>query len=256
MAVRWGPELITIYNDAYAPLLGERHPRVFGRPTREVWPEIYDRLGPLCHSILRGESGGFFAEDHPWLIQRYGVPEEARFTISYSPIPDAGAESGVGGILVTVFETTERVRNEKHVARAHHAARSRSAAAHPRARPHLAGVGRPARCFQLRGLFHQRQPGLDRPARLERGRNQGAARQQAASSRRRSRRHRRPRAAGAGRADGAHGEPLPPPRRFLALDRLDHDRRRRADLCRRPSRHAPRRRPPSGCAPASSNCAR
>ena len=112
MAVRWGPELITIYNDAYAPLLGERHPRVFGRPTREVWPEIYDRLGPLCHSILRGESGGFFAEDHPWLIQRYGVPEEARFTISYSPIPDAGAESGVGGILVTVFETTERVRNE------------------------------------------------------------------------------------------------------------------------------------------------
>src|SRR6476646_10853277 len=112
MAVRWGPKLITIYNDAYAPLLGERHPRVFGRPTREVWPEIYDRLGPLCHSILRGESGGFFAEDHPWLIQRYGVPEEARFTISYSPIPDAGAESGVGGILVTVFETTERVRNE------------------------------------------------------------------------------------------------------------------------------------------------
>src|SRR5690349_11896959 len=80
MSVRWGPELIMIYNDAYAPLLGDRHPRVLGKPLREVWPEIFDELGPLHLSILQGERGGFFAEDHLWRIQRYGVTEDARFT--------------------------------------------------------------------------------------------------------------------------------------------------------------------------------
>ena len=82
MAVRWGPDLVTIYNDAYAPVLGERHPRALGRPAREVWPEIWHDLGALSESILRGERPGFFAADHPWLIRRYGVPEEAHFTIS------------------------------------------------------------------------------------------------------------------------------------------------------------------------------
>ena len=70
MAVRWGPDFITLYNDAYAPVLGERHPRALGRPACEVWPELWHDLGPLTESILRGERPGFFAEDHPWLIQR------------------------------------------------------------------------------------------------------------------------------------------------------------------------------------------
>ena len=113
MAVRWGPDLVTIYNDAYAPLLGDRHPRALGRPAREVWPEIWPELGPLTESILRGDRPGFFAEDHPWAIQRYGVTEEARFTISYSPIADATAPDGIGGVLVTAFETTVRVHKEE-----------------------------------------------------------------------------------------------------------------------------------------------
>jgi PAS domain S-box-containing protein len=117
MAVRWGPHLIMIYNDAYAPLLGDKHPASFGRPTRETWPEIWDRLGPLSESILRGERKNFFAVDHLWLLQRNGVLEEARFTISYSPVPDPTAPNGIGGLLTTVFETTERVRAEKRLRR-------------------------------------------------------------------------------------------------------------------------------------------
>src|SRR5581483_279915 len=93
-------------------ILDERHPRALGAPTREVWPEIYDRLGPLNDAILRGERSPFFAEDHPWLIKRHGIAEEARFTVSYSPIPDPQAANGIGGILTTVVETTQRVRNE------------------------------------------------------------------------------------------------------------------------------------------------
>ena len=113
MSVRWGPQLIVIYNDAYAALLGDRHPRALGKPLRETWPEIYSQLGPLNEAILRGERESFFAEDHLWLIHRYGVPEEARFTISYSPIPDSSSPNGIGGVLATAFETTDRVRKEK-----------------------------------------------------------------------------------------------------------------------------------------------
>src|SRR5215813_980851 len=47
MAIRWGPELILIYNDAYRPILRDKHPEALGRPLREVWWEVYSELGPL-----------------------------------------------------------------------------------------------------------------------------------------------------------------------------------------------------------------
>jgi len=36
MMIWWGPELVTLYNDACRPMLGTRkHPRALGRPGRE-----------------------------------------------------------------------------------------------------------------------------------------------------------------------------------------------------------------------------
>jgi PAS domain S-box-containing protein len=113
MTLRWGEDLVQIYNDAYAHLLGDKHPHALGRPTREVWPEIWDQFGPMSLAILHGERAGFFGVDHPWTVKRHGVWEDATFTVSYSPVPDPTAPNGIGGLLVTTFETTERVRNEK-----------------------------------------------------------------------------------------------------------------------------------------------
>jgi PAS domain S-box-containing protein len=114
MAIRWGPELVLIYNDAYRPILRDKHPEALGRSLREVWWEIYPELGPLNEAILRGERKAFFAEDHPWAVRRQGaIVEDARFTISYSPIPDEASPHGIGGILTTCVETTARVRKEE-----------------------------------------------------------------------------------------------------------------------------------------------
>jgi PAS domain S-box-containing protein len=114
MAVRWGTELISIYNDAYIPILGDKHPAALGLPTREIWAEVYDELGPITESILSGERASFFATDHLWKIRRHGpLREDARFTISYSPIPDTTAPNGIGGVLVTCVETTARVQSEQ-----------------------------------------------------------------------------------------------------------------------------------------------
>src|SRR6185437_8831201 len=60
---------------------------------------------------------GFFENDHLWRVRRHGVTEEAFFTISYSPIPDFQTEGGIGGVLIAVVETTERVRNEQNLRR-------------------------------------------------------------------------------------------------------------------------------------------
>lgn len=112
MAIRWGPELVVLYNDAYRPILGDKHPAALGRPLRAVWGEIYDDLGPLNEAILHGERPAYFAEDQVWYVQRGAGTEEARFTISYSPIPDPTAPHGIGGILTTCVETTQRMRTE------------------------------------------------------------------------------------------------------------------------------------------------
>jgi PAS domain S-box-containing protein len=114
MAVRWGPEFLTIYNDAYIPILGDKHPGALGKPASEVWAEIYDELGPINEAILSGERPSFFAADHLWKIRRHGpLREDGRFTISYSPIPDRTAPNGIGGVLVTCIETTARVQGEQ-----------------------------------------------------------------------------------------------------------------------------------------------
>jgi two-component sensor histidine kinase len=114
MAVRWGPDFVMIYNDGYRPILGDKHPRALGLPFREVWPEVQTELLGLHESILSGERSAFFQEDLLLRIQRHGSQwEDARFTISYSPIPDDTAATGVGGVLITVVETTNRVQMEE-----------------------------------------------------------------------------------------------------------------------------------------------
>ena len=43
----WGPELVAIYNDAYRPVFGSKHPAALGMPARQCWSEVWDVLEPL-----------------------------------------------------------------------------------------------------------------------------------------------------------------------------------------------------------------
>lgn len=110
----WGPEFVALYNDAYAPTIGDKHPSALGRPARESWTELWDDLGPLLQKVLlTGET--IFAKDRPFYIERHGYPESVYFDISYSPVHD---ELGiVCGVLCIVDETTDRVAAERALAR-------------------------------------------------------------------------------------------------------------------------------------------
>ena len=108
MVAMWGRDLIQIYNDAYAGLIGPKHPDALGRAARESWAEFWDLSGPVIQQVLDGETRTFV--DVPQAIAKNEVRENRWFTNCYSPLRD---EKGViAGVLVTLLETTERVRSE------------------------------------------------------------------------------------------------------------------------------------------------
>ena len=112
MFVWWGKALINLYNDAYRPFLGTKHPDALGRSAREVWAEIWDQIGPRTEAVLeRAEST--FDEALLLIMERYGYPEETYFTFSYSPIWDD--QGGVGGLFCAVTEETSRIIGERRL---------------------------------------------------------------------------------------------------------------------------------------------
>ncbi|MCW2537260.1 MAG: Serine phosphatase RsbU, regulator of sigma subunit [Modestobacter sp.] len=105
MLLMWGPELVMIYNDGYAPTLGARHPAALGRRVPDIWSDVWPDIAGLVEDVLAG--GVTFAEDLPLVMTRHGFTEETAFTFSYSPVMEPGGR--VAGVLNTVVETTPRV---------------------------------------------------------------------------------------------------------------------------------------------------
>ncbi len=112
MMIWWGPELLNFYNDAYTPILRDKHPAALGMPAPELWPEIWDFAGPLARGIMEGGPATWM-EDVQLFIKSGAISEETYFTFSYSPIP--GSEGGVAGLLNTVQETTQKVQGERQI---------------------------------------------------------------------------------------------------------------------------------------------
>ena len=109
----WGPELCALYNEAYAPTIGDKHPRVLGRPAREGWTELWDDLEPLLRSVVE-QGQPVHAKDRPFYIERAGgLGEQVFFDINYSPVYEA--DGSIGGALCIVSETTKRVMAEKEM---------------------------------------------------------------------------------------------------------------------------------------------
>ena len=107
----WGEQLITFYNDACLPLRGIR-PEALGQPLPQVWAEIWDVASPLVTQARHGEAT--YVQDVPvWIVQRKDYPEETWWNASFSPVM---AETGdVGGVLIVIHETTERVFGEQRL---------------------------------------------------------------------------------------------------------------------------------------------
>jgi signal transduction histidine kinase/FixJ family two-component response regulator len=112
MFIWWGKERINLYNDAYIPMLGKRHPWALGQPARNVWYEIWNILGPQSETILQEGKASWY-DQKLLIMERNGYPEETYFTFSHSPIPDDAG--GVGGIFCACTEDTHQVLNQRRL---------------------------------------------------------------------------------------------------------------------------------------------
>ena len=106
ICIYWGKDLTLLYNDAWSPIPGDKHPWALGRPAKEVWKEIWHLIGPLFQQVLTtGE--GTFRKDELLPMHRHGYTEECYFDYTFSPIRGAGG--AVEGVFNAVTETTYRV---------------------------------------------------------------------------------------------------------------------------------------------------
>lgn len=114
MFLWWGTELIQFYNDAYRPSLGNqgKHPKALGQQGKDCWPEIWPIIKPLIDKV-KGGGEATWQEDALIPIFRNGHLEDVYWTFSYSRVIDGVGE--VGGVLVTCFETTDKVKTQQNI---------------------------------------------------------------------------------------------------------------------------------------------
>jgi len=112
MIVWWDEDLWFLYNDAYLPLLGSKHPAL-GKPGEQVWTEIWDIIGPMLASVM-STGKATWSEDLLLPMNRHGYWEETYWTYSYSPLHDD--DGTVRGVFTAVSDMTDRVIGERRLA--------------------------------------------------------------------------------------------------------------------------------------------
>lgn len=101
--VAWGDDLISLYNDGYLPILGDK-PIGIGKPFRELWAEIWNEFRPIVEATVRGEPQFFV--DMPIALAGRSV-SIGYFSFSYTPLRDDHWR--IGGFYCAAVETTAQV---------------------------------------------------------------------------------------------------------------------------------------------------
>ncbi|WP_416058625.1 PAS domain S-box protein [Stenotrophomonas maltophilia] len=113
MYLVWGPELIFLFNDAYAPILGPRLDHAMGAPLRSLWADAWPAVREPIEQAFAGQGSRF--ENVPVAMSRYGVPEDTWWTFSFSPL--YGEDEQVAGAFCVTKEVTGMVVAQDRLAR-------------------------------------------------------------------------------------------------------------------------------------------
>jgi PAS domain S-box-containing protein len=112
----WGPAMTVFYNDAYQPLMAEKHPGALGQPAKECWSEAWHIIGPQFEAVIQ-HGKKFYFEDVLVPVVRQGSLRDVYWTYSYSPVRDsAGA---IAGVLIVCHDVTERTLANQKLQEAH-----------------------------------------------------------------------------------------------------------------------------------------
>jgi signal transduction histidine kinase/DNA-binding response OmpR family regulator len=105
-------ELFLLYNDAYIPILGDRHPAALGQRGQYAWWDVWEPVRPMLISVIR-TGQATWSRDLMLPILTEGRRRERYFTFTYSPL--VGEDGTTFGIICPSFETTERVLSERRL---------------------------------------------------------------------------------------------------------------------------------------------
>ena len=106
--VFWGEELVQFYNDAFIPLLAERHPTGLGQRAMDCWSDAWQIAGPNLRRVMDDRETVYY-EDMVVPIMRDGRMQDIRWTYSYSPI--FGSSGDMAGVLVICQDITRQVNS-------------------------------------------------------------------------------------------------------------------------------------------------
>lgn len=111
-AMYWGPEYIAIYNEAYVPMAGQKHPQLMGQSYKVAWEEIWSEIEPIFQSAWQSGQATM-KNDHRLIVNRHGFEEETFF--SWSIVPLVGDDGTVVGLYNPAFENTRRKVAERRM---------------------------------------------------------------------------------------------------------------------------------------------
>ena len=104
--ILWGKDLIHFYNDSYIPILESiGKSSLIGLTAKNSFPDIWDKIEHLLADTLKGNS--VFKKDYEFIFNKNGKQVKCYFDFSYNPIKLSDGK--VGGVFVSVNETTEKV---------------------------------------------------------------------------------------------------------------------------------------------------
>ncbi len=109
--IHWGLDLISIYSDAFIPLIGDAHPMLLGNSVN-AFPDLWRTAGEIITGVMdTGEP--VWQEDLLFFIERRSHAEERHLQASFSPVWDDSGD--IGGVCCLFTDTTSRVIAERQL---------------------------------------------------------------------------------------------------------------------------------------------
>lgn len=119
----WGEQMVMLYNDAFIPLLTDRHPAL-GRLGRAFWTDVWPVVGEQLEAVVR-DGRVFLFEKALVPILTNGILKDTWFDYSYTPVYDP--QGKICGLLDVCQDVTGSVIAERDRAAAEEALRQRTA---------------------------------------------------------------------------------------------------------------------------------
>lgn len=113
IVIYWGMQNIVLYNDAYAHIIGDKHPRALGQPLLEIWPERKELMKKINNSVFEGNTV-HITMDYIHGPSFYAIIDnDQQMDLTFSPIRNE--LDRIQGILMIVTNVTEVNKNREKI---------------------------------------------------------------------------------------------------------------------------------------------